>query len=330
MQSLSYNYIIAGGADYYQTIYSDLMGKPGVVYYPQYISGIPSPFKQLLTRFNFNIILNRYCTTPLSRWVYPWLYPCPFDDGKPLCFLFFECQYAIFNTSYLEYLRRRYPGVKLVLFMQDVVSSLPYYPMEQLKDRFDLILSFDSDDCQRYQLSYHPTPYSIIQPAQWVKQPPVDVYFCGAVKSRYPALMALYRRCMAEGLTCRFIMNGAPRANRVKGDGLIYDRPVSYMTNLSHVQSARCLVEIIQRSAKGSTLRLWEALFFDKLLLTNSTVVRNQPFYNPSFIRSLDDARPLADWLTTAVTYEDRYRRDRSPIRLLESVDHILTASQSL
>jgi len=88
MQSLKYNYIIAGGcAEYYEVAYSDLKNLSNVIYYSGYIDGIHSKLKRLLARINFNIRLNKFVKTPLRKVVNPWLFPNTFD-GENLCFIF--------------------------------------------------------------------------------------------------------------------------------------------------------------------------------------------------------------------------------------------------
>ena len=138
-----YNYIIAGGSGFYEVAYSDLYNLPNVVYFKNYIDSINSKIKQLLIRINFNLKLNDFIKTPFSKLVYPWLFPHSFKEDRPLCFIFFGTQFAIINTSYLDYLRRRYPNVKLVLYMQDIVASLPYYDIKSYKKKFDIVLSYD-------------------------------------------------------------------------------------------------------------------------------------------------------------------------------------------
>lgn len=320
MQSLKYNYIIAGGnAEYYNVAYSDLRDLPNVVYFSGYIDGIHSRIKRLLARVNFNIRLNRWMKTPLRKVVNPWLFPHKFD-GENLCFIFFECQYAVINTDYIEYLRKKYPNAKFVLYMQDLVSSLPYYDINRYKRVFDLILSYDKGDCERYGLLYYPTPYSKISMQQTITED-IDVFFCGASKNRYDEIISAYRKCTSEGLKCKFFVTGVPVDKQVAGEGLVYNRPITYKENLAYISKSKCILEILQKNASGYSLRLWEAIMYDKHLLTNNTSVVESKYYCSEFIHLTNDNSPMSDWINNDMIIPSEYKSVLSPKNFLNFID---------
>ena len=206
-------------------------------------------------------LLNKLIRTPLGKLVYPWLFPHSFKENRPLCFIFFGTQFAVINTSYLNYLRKKYPNAKLVLYMQDIIASLPYYDIESYKKRFDLVLSYDKGDCERYNLEYYPTPFSKIDIAKLPEvDEDIDVYFCGAGKTRYPEIFKAYIRCKNQELKCKFFLMGVPLDKRIDGEGLVYDKRISYEMNLAYAAKSKCILEIMQENADGYTPRLWEAI----------------------------------------------------------------------
>ena len=69
---------------------------------------------------------------------------------------------------------------------------------------------------------------------------------------------------------------------------------MSYYDYLQHVVNSDCIVEIMQENAQGFTLRTWEALLYNKKLLTNNADVENTNFYNPSQIIVFDDIRKIS------------------------------------
>ncbi len=320
---MRFNYIIAGGtAGYYRAAYSDVCGLDNVMYYSSYIDGIQSKFKRFLVRANFNIKLNRFLKTPLRKIVNPWLFPNRFGN-KNLCFLFFECEFAVLNSDYPAYLRRRYPGAKLVLYMQDVVSSLPYYDMGKYKKEFDLILSYDKGDCRRYGLQYYPTPYSKLE-LKATSNERIDVFFCGASKDRYNEIIDAYKKCTEEGLKCKFFITDVPSDKQIVGDGLIYNKTISYKENLSYVAQSKCILEIMQKGANGNTFRLWEAIMYDKHLLTNNTDVVESRYYSPDFVHIVNESVPISGWIDKKVVIPASVKCMLSPTRMLEFIEQTI------
>ena len=316
-----YNYVIAGSGGFYEVAYYDLMQMPNVKYYKGYTDGIKGRTKQMLCRLCFNLVVNKYISTPFRRIVFPWLFPSNFETQKPLCYLFFGNQFAVINTGYIEYLRKKHPDAKFVLYMQDIVSSLPYYDIESYKQRFDLILSYDRGDCERYNLTYFPTPYSYY-PIQNPKKEDIDVFFCGAAKTRYKTILNVYQRLVEQGLKCKFFIIGVPKDEQIHGEGLIYDQRISYIENLEYVASSKCILEIMQENADGFTPRLWEAIMYDKLLLTNNKLI-HQSNYNKyggiyNTMTDLDNAR---NWIVGVHQYDVEIKKDKSPLYLMTIID---------
>lgn len=320
-----YNYIIAGGSGFYEVAYSDLYNLPNVVYFKNYIDSINSKIKQLLIRINFNLRLNDFIKTPFSKLVYPWLFPHSFKEDRPLCFIFFGTQFAIINTSYLDYLRRRYPNVKLVLYMQDIVASLPYYDIKSYKKKFDIVLSYDKGDCEKYNLVYYPTPFSKIDIDKLPKvDEDIDVYFCGAGKTRYPEIFKAYVKCKNQGLKCKFFLLGVPLDKRIYEEGLVYDKRISYEMNLAYAAKSKCILEIMQENADGYTPRLWEAIMYDKHLLTNNKSVKKSNCYNPNNILIINENDDISNWINSKVEIINSLKKEKSPLYLLKLIEQIL------
>lgn len=324
MDNFKYNYVVAGGSNYYEVAYADLFSLPNVFYYKSYVDGIESTFLKFISRINFNLWINKYIPTPFSSIVFPELYPHHFLDDKPICFIFFESHFAVYNTRYIEYLKGKYPDSKIVLYMQDIISSLPHYHIKDYKKRFDLVLSYDKGDCKKYSLNYFPTSYSYYDISNLDKKEPIDVYFCGAGKTRYKAIFEVYKRCVSENLQCKFFITDVPKSERIHGEGLIYDYPISYVENLSYVAASKCILEIMQDKADGYSLRLWEAMMYNKHLLTNNQSLLKSEYYFKDYIHFVSDSKCFDSWLNTRVSFPESVRKRKSPIHLLREIENLI------
>lgn len=327
---MRYKYIISGGSGYYSVAYDSIRHIPDVCYHSSYLSGIDSWWERVIIRLAFNLRIGKYVRWVLKPIVFPKIFPHMFGSDEEIVFLFFECQFAVFNTDYLDYLRNSYPKVKLVLYMQDIVASLPYYDIEGYKKRFDLVLSYDQHDCEKYGLYYYPTPYSRIDISSLPKKEPVDIFFCGSAKNRLSPILEIYHKCKNNGLKVLFYVNGVPEEQQEAQDDILYNTPISYIENLAYVANSKCILEVMQANADGFTPRLWEAIFYNKHLITNNPVIQNTRFYNPQYIHLISKDIDILQWINEEVNYPEDVCDTKSPTHLIELLDGVFSGTVQL
>ena len=104
--------------------------------------------------------------------------------------------------------------------------------------------------------------------------------FCGAAKKRYSSIIQSYKVFKEAGLRCDFMVSRLlPGQNKIAGiDYIKY--LISYKDYLRHVMRSDFILEIMQGNATGYTLRTWEAILYDKVLLTDNKAILKAPFYN--------------------------------------------------
>lgn len=141
--------------------------------------------------------------------------------------------------------------------------------------------SFDPNDCEKYGLKFNHQYYfkSFISPSS--DAPIYDIFFCGSDSGRGKLLMDLYKVFQKAGLNNLFQIvypeyDGIPeklKSNRV-----------SYLNIVENIKKSRCLLELTREGQSGPTLRLMEALFNKKKVITTNKAVKDEPFYNPQNI----------------------------------------------
>ena len=113
---------------------------------------------------------------------------------------------------------------------------------------------------------------------------------------------------------------GVPQKERIEGDGLIYDSPISYMDNLRYVLASKCILEVMQANADGYTPRLWEAIMYDKHLLTNNAFIRNTQYWNPRGIHLLTECNDFL-FINNSVSYSGDIKKSKSPVNMLYFIE---------
>ncbi len=326
-EEFDYNYVIAGRPGYYQAGYKDIMDLPQVSWHSSHYSGFKTFWEKQAVLWNFAKIPNRIIKVPFARYVFPRLYPHNFSNGKPLCFLFFGNTHKVFRSNYTDYLRKTYPGVRLVLFLQDLISRHYSFDLDEARSKFDLIISYDRGEAQREGLLFHPTPMSRVEINDNPEIPSSDVYFCGHAKSRYHQVHEVFQLCTKAGLKCDFNILGMPvHAGRLNGIRYL-SKPISYTENLERMYKSRCILEIMQDGADGHTPRLWESIIYDKHLITNNSAIKDSPFFHSDGNHLLSSLTPegIKAWIAQPVRYPEELKDSLSPSHLLHFIDQQLS-----
>lgn len=212
------------------------------------------------------------------------------DQSKPIVF--------IFNARWLEYdymrryavwLRKKYPNCKLVANYWDIVATWENEAKpDAIRDTFDMLVTYDKRDAEKYNMLFYPTFYAEANISRPNDKPETDVFFVGAAKNRMQKILDAYDRLEAAGLNCFFYVLNASGPYRQERKGILYvdnDKMLPYEECIQYIQHTKCILEIMQDGAIGETLRVWEAITYGKMLLTNNaSFMTESKFYDPNYV----------------------------------------------
>ena len=189
----------------------------------------------------------------------------------------------LYNMSELlpalpEYLNKLNPNAKIVVYYWNSVKCS--IKPSRIKGKCE-VWSFDPEDCKKYGMKFnHQYYFKSLLSGQ--ENPVVnDIYFCGRDAGRGELLMNLYHVFHDLGLSvCYQIVN--PHYIGIPDE--LKSPYRSYQEIREYVSQSRCLLEILKEGQTGATLRLMEALFFKKKIITTNASVKEEPFYSPQNI----------------------------------------------
>ncbi len=324
---MKYNYIIYGITnDFYRHSFSDLLDLSNCKLCTDPFDSKIKIFNMLYKAHSYPQI-TRYVNLPFKSL---WNRFCKFDffhNDNPICFVF--TPKYITHTYLFNYLRNKYPTCKIVLAFRDIVARnktwFPQLDMKKVKDDFDLVMSYNKYDCEKYGLTYFNTEASKIDVAVSKDYPESDVVFIGTAKDRLQEIIKAYDILSESGFKCFFYVV-LPKGQRYVHKGIIFtNKGMSYDEMLSHTVNSRCVLELSQKNEYGFTSRSQEAFMYNKKLITDSKIVKDQRFY-PSphiqFIESADQINP--DFLNDESLVDYKYKNEYSPIKTLEILEQKL------
>ena len=208
------------------------------------------------------------------------------------------------------------------MYLEDTVASRKNFDFNTLNNVFDVVLSYDKGDCEKYGFTYYPTPYSrkIIQIAEKLDRS--DLFFCGLAKDRYSIINNIFTKCNENNIRCDFNLVNLP-FNATRIDGIhYYTNQLTYTEYLKHLFKTSCILDINQQGANGYTIRIWEALVYGKKLITNNKNITNEAFYDNKQFCYIEHPSDLdVSFITKDCHIEPRFIEELSPKRMIAFID---------
>jgi len=226
------------------------------------------------------------------------------------------------DVSILKRWRKGHPNVRLCCLTIDPLDA-PYASAVIAKRKiteigFDSVITFDLADAEKYGYQYTNSLYSAmeLQKRGEVEQ---DVFFVSAAKQRLDMLHGVYRYLKQRGCRCHFSITGVEPKRQIQGEGLSYNHLISYDELLLRLQGTDCILEVVQHGQSGVTLRYYEAVVYNKKLLTNNENIRSMPFYNPKYMRIFHSVDEIdLEWIRSSERPDYHYNGEFSPLQIRE------------
>ncbi len=266
----------------------------------------------------------------------------------------------LFDRAYIERLSRIGPDDKVLFFdvqtLKDLVILRKFIPAHdvsvflwnptssfcrsavgratyavRLRRAGYRVFTFDRDDAARYGFVltgqvYRPDS-SLVAPDA---VPDTDLFFVGKDKGRLQVLSEIRSMAEAAGLRCKMHVVRDRHTPPLRSEEGLTDADMPYAETLRWIGRSRCLIEVLQKGQKGSTLRVMEALFYGKKLLTNNPDIVSEPYYDPQriFVFGKDDPASLRRFVERPVDRAaDMARWRQSPYRIARWIEAFCEAS---
>ena len=294
--------VLGSDWDVYTHAFSDFIESETICYIPTFR---PSGILGAVQRMQLNPKLNRCISLP-GKGIWGWRIVDKIKKeakDAPVCILILENWLRMESAlQMLPKLRKSFPSAKIVCFAQDLVTriddmyTLQHTDTEYAKRYCDLFITFDTNDAKRYDIAYFPTVFSYPRNICNASNGKYAMYFLGRDKGRAVLLAELSKRAKEYNQTVNFLILEDEKGKPVPVDGLRYtNKGIPYEENLQNVARCNCIVELLQKNAASPTFRLWEAICFNKKLLTNNCSIKESPFYDSRYVSTFSTMEDI-DW----------------------------------
>lgn len=228
------------------------------------------------------------------------------------------------DYSYLLRIREKY-DVKYILLMIDLWDSNNYslsarYYKDKLK--FDYIFSFDLADCKKHNFIYTNVPYSkLCDDTPYKKES--DIYLAASVTTRggVKVFHDIYKHLKDNEVCVDYRLVDVPSKEQIFKEKIIYNKRIPYMQVIEGLMKSNCILEVLATGQSGATFRYYEAVCYNKKLLTTNKNVVNLPFYNPKYIHVFEKPEDIdCNWVKERIPVDYGYDGRFSPSRLIDKI----------
>lgn len=290
----------------------------------QHLLHVKSSIIKLLRKVHLSKKINKYLPLPFKH-IWSGVFHVLHFDAEKLrdqWIIFFNGGVYPLSEQYMKKIKRKY-NVHFVLFMAD-----PWHAANAEMARryvsivdFDYIFSFDENDSKKYGFIYELVPYS---KREMISKSIYDLYFVGSNSGRLPLICDIeaYSKNEDRNITLLFQVSGTDKKSQVLSKNIEYlDKNIEYSKVLQYVMGSNCILEIIKYGQSGATLRYYEAVCYNKKLLTNNKNVVNLPFYDPRYMKVFEKPEDIDwAWVKERIPVDYHYDGRFSPTHLIDKI----------
>ncbi len=225
------------------------------------------------------------------------------------------------TPKYLNELRSKH-NIKYVLSLHDpiddpIFSSHEKYCMNAMI--FDYIFTIDPSDAEKYHFIYEDSHYSVISNSSPKLE--YDLYFIGQNKNRLNILIDLYSRIEKNNITSKYRITGVKKNEQQYSNRILFNQRIPYPEVVEEAKKSNCILEVLCDLQTGATLRYYEAICYNKKLLTNNKNVVNLPFYNSEYIHVFEKPEDIDwNWVKERIPVDYHYDGRFSPTHLIDRI----------
>jgi len=179
------------------------------------------------------------------------------------------------------------PDADKFVYSWNIVKDEDYYKYirKQADTTGFAFYCYDRGDCEKYQMKFN----TIMYDKALKLEPQItdsDALFLGYLKDRKDKMITLYMALSKVGLIPKFVVVGCEDQSF---RGFDYSNQyISYFNYLDMLNKSKSILDIAQDNQDGFSMRVMEAIFYNKKLLTTNHAIRDADFYDPNNILIVD------------------------------------------
>ena len=188
---------------------------------------------------------------------------------------------------------------------------------------FDRLLTIDPSDAKTFGMVLCNTPYSVNKIQQEKHDIDNQVYYCGSDSGRMYLLYRFWLEAKKRGIAVEYNLSFADRFIDFfeNDDKISFAKFFPYDEVVERVLKSKCILDITQVDQSALTVRPYEAVVYNKKLLTNNKSILNFKYYNSKYMQYFERVEDINwDWVIENTDVNYKYQGEFSPLNLLKKL----------
>ena len=192
-------------------------------------------------------------------------------------------QVIIFDYGYQAgmetYIKKKNPSCQVYLFFWNIINEKQ--KNHKLFTDKNAIYSTDKDCCEKYHFKYNHIFYTRDYYRAYSSEYRNRLFFLGVDKGRAPYIHELKNILEKSGLVCdiRVITESKNKVYKNALSDVLTEKPLCYEEYCKELEHCGVLLDINQAGQRALTMRVMEAIYFSKKLITNNQDIICYDFY---------------------------------------------------
>ena len=183
---------------------------------------------------------------------------------------------------------------------------------------FDIVASYDKCDSAKYGFMHFYDSYAErkVVPSNETS----DIFFVGGDKGRGKLLHDIAKHLSSNGVDVDIRVGGIDDNMLTKGLSKL-TKYLTYDNTLGHVLTTNCILEVLCEGQSSSSLRYYEAVVYNKKLLTNDPNIVSMPYYNPDTMKYFKTPEDIdIEWVKKKEEIDYHYKGEFSISHLFTQI----------
>lgn len=280
-----------------------------------------------LKKITLSVIINRYIHMPFRDWFHS-INQYVYKEDIDYYMIVPTMSLIRWDLYEVERFKREHPNLKLILLILDSLHSgsvhLKYVKTKIFSNVWDLVITYDQYDAKEFGftwLGYTYYPQCDVLPNI---EKGSDALYIGHDKGkRNHTIAALYKKMMEGGVDCdfRIVMSGKRKLKLPQGI-ILTEHKYKYCEIAAMASHTNCIIEVLMDGQMTQSYRYFEAITYNKKLLTNNPNIRTLPYYDSRYMKYFSSVEDIdTDWVKEKAEINYGYQGEFSQIHLIDFLE---------
>ena len=243
---------------------------------------------------------------------------CRLSPDDDIYFVFYEGFRLAYSKNYLAHLKSKYKNCRLIFCFRNPIFQgekilFAAQKYEVVRKYYDLCITFNRADAAKMGILFCDYWPCLLPDKDFEPEDASDVFFCGAAKDRLHRIIEVYEKLADSGLKCDFYVTGVPKYQQKYPQEIHYTVKegscLDYDEVLQKDRNTKCVLEILPYNQNYSSLRVCEALWYHRKLLTTNLEAPQEWFYHPEIVQCFSEAQDIdTEFITRPLSSEDEQK----------------------